>query len=481
MKRSVCRFIAVSSVAFFMPLAPPAPALAARPRYGGTLRVEIQAKVMSLHPSEPVPDIAEADAIRKLRELIYDRLVRLDRDGQPQPAMALSWEHDARWTRWRFKLRSGVKWHDGSPLTREAVLAAFESMAPGGSVQLAGDTLEVNMGAPSPDLLISLATSAGLIIERPAPGSVDSLPIGTGPFRVTEWQAGRRAVLEANEDYWDGRPFLDKIEVVMGRSSREQLLDLESDRADVVQLDPNEARRAQQENKKIWTTAPVELLWLAFALNKPAVQDRRVREALADSVDRTAIQKVLAQNYGEAAGSIFPQWLSGYSFLFPVVRNLDRARQLTTEIGTLPTIKLGYDGSDALARQTAERIAVNARDAGLTVQVSVLPHGWQRMPDPGSDVRVERSRMVAPNINAALIDAASELGFWMGEPRRPPERNYTPAEIYEMERKFLDDVHAVPLLYVPELVGLSPRVENWRATPWDEWHLETISLEAEKP
>jgi len=190
---------------------------------------------------------------------------------------------------------------------------------------------------------------------------------------------------------------------------------------------------------------------------------------------------VLAQNYGEAAGSIFPQWLSGYSFLFPVVRDLDRARQLTTEIGTPPTIKLGYDGSDALARQTAERIAVNARDAGLTVQVSVLPHGWQRMPDPGADVRVERARLAAPNINAALIDAASELGFWMGEPRRLPERNYTPAEIYEVERKFLDDVHAVPLLYVPELVGLSSRVENWRATPWDEWHLETISLEAEKP
>jgi ABC-type transport system substrate-binding protein len=451
---------------------------ATRPRYGGTLRVEIQATVVSLHPSE-WPDIAEAGAMLKLRDLVYDRLVRLDRHGQPQPALALAWEHDEQARRWSFKLRPNVKWQDGTPLTPEEVLSALKGAALGGSVHLAGEALEVNTGRPRPDLLMALATGPGMIVDRPAASG--TLPLGTGPFRVSEWQPGRHALLEANENYWDGRPYLDKIEVVMGRSSREQLLDLESGGADVVQLDPSEARRAQEEKKNIWTSAPVELLWLAFASNRPAVQDRRVREALADSVDRMAIQKVLAQNYGEATGSIFPQWLSGYSFLFPVARDLDRARQLTAEAGTPPTLKLGYDASDRLARQMAERIAVNARDVGLTVQVSPLAHGGQLTSDPGADVRVERASITAPNLNAALIDSGSQLGFWMREPQHFPLRIYTPEEIYEAERKFLGDVHAVPLLYVPELVGLGPRVKNWSALPWGDWRLPDVWLEAEKP
>jgi ABC-type transport system substrate-binding protein len=474
MRHSAYRYLAASSLALAAVLG----RAATRPRYGGTLRLEVQATVASLHPPER-PNITEAAALNKLRDLVYDRLVRLDRRGQPAPALALAWERDEQAQRWGFKLRPGVKWQDGTPLTPDEVFSALKGITPGGAIHLAGETLEINTGRPRPDLLMALALDPGMVIERPAASG--ALPLGTGPFRVSQWQPGRHAMLEANEDYWDGRPFLDKIEVVMGRSSRDQLLDLESGGADVVQLDPGEARRAQQEKKNVWTSAPVELLWLAFASNRPVVQDRRVREALADTVDRTAIQKVLAQNYGEATGSIFPQWLSGYSFLFPVTRDLGRARQLTVETGTLPPLKLGYDGGDALARQMAERIAVNAHDAGLTVQVSPLPYGWQLMPDPGADVRVERASIAAPNLNAALIDSGSHLGFWMREPQHFPLRIYTPEEIYEAERKFLEDFHVVPLLYVPELVGLGPRVRDWSALPWGDWRLPDVWLEAEKP
>src|SRR5438046_6904522 len=129
-------FLVVSSVVLAGALA----RTATRPRYGGTLRVEIQARVMKLGPVE-WPDLAAADAALKLRDLIYNRLVRLDHDGQPQPSIAVSWEHDASSAEWRFKLRSGVKWQDGSGLTPLEVLSALEGMAPGGSVRLQDDTL----------------------------------------------------------------------------------------------------------------------------------------------------------------------------------------------------------------------------------------------------------------------------------------------------------------------------------------------------
>jgi ABC-type transport system substrate-binding protein len=471
MKHSGCRFLVVSSIACAAAVA----VAATRPHYGGTLRIELRERMSSLDPSE-WPDVAEAATILHLRELIFDRLVSLDGKGQPQPALAVAWEHDPQYQTWQFKLRPAVKWQDGSPLTPQDVLSSLAGSAPNGAVQLSGaDSLEFKMSEPRPDLLTTLATDPGWMIRRPPVISSDALPVGTGPFRLTAWDAGRHVVLQAYDDYWGGRPYIDGIEVQMGRSSRDQLLDLGLDKADIVELDPGEARRAQQEGRKVWISAPVELLSLRFDLNKPAVQDRRLREAIAGCIDRAAIQKVLFQNYGEGTGSIFPNWVSGYAFLFSTAMDLARARQMTAEIGTPPTLKLGYDSNDALARQTAERIAVNARDVGVTMQVSPLPQGWRRMPDTRTDLRVERIRIDRPTLATAYRQAALGLGF----PISGVEQN--PEFIYGAEQKFLETLAVVPLVYAPELMGLGSRLKDWSALPWGAWHLENLWLEAAKP
>src|SRR6516225_8681005 len=80
-----------------------------RPHYGGTLRIELQAQVASFDPFEL--GSSESALSTKLQNLLYDRLARLDANGQPQPALALSWERDAQSAKWRLKLRPGVKWH----------------------------------------------------------------------------------------------------------------------------------------------------------------------------------------------------------------------------------------------------------------------------------------------------------------------------------------------------------------------------------
>ncbi len=123
MKHIAYLFLAASSLAWFPVLAN----AAARPHYGGTLRVETSARVLSLDPDE-WPGLSEADAILKIRELIFDRLVRLDQNGQPQPALALAWEHDAQCRTWQFKLRPAVKWQDGAPLTLDMCFVAGRSI-----------------------------------------------------------------------------------------------------------------------------------------------------------------------------------------------------------------------------------------------------------------------------------------------------------------------------------------------------------------
>ena len=471
MRRTVFRCLAASSLLFAVSNG----AAATRPRYGETMIVEIEAGLSSADASGRSDDFAEARALNRLRALIGDRLVRLDASGRPQPALAISWEHDAANVKWTFKLRPAVSWHDGSGVTAADVAAALEGLVPDHPWSVAGDTLEIDTASPWPEFPVYLAAAPGAVVLRKVAGPPVAAPIGTGPFRVADWQPARRVVLLANEDYWGGRPYLDGIQIEIGRSSRERLIDLELDKADLAELGPAEARRAQQEGRRVWTSAPVELLALQFNLSRPETREQRLREAIARSIDRAAIQKVLLQNYGEPSGAILPEWLSGFAFLFATARDLDRARQLRSGMDP-PPLKLGYDPSDALARQVAERVAVNARDAGIRLDVSPLPPGSRHVSDSDVDVSLIRARIDGPTLEQAVLQCSDWLGF-----RASGLRVDAPEEIYVAERRFLDGFTTVPLVNVPELVGLGPRVKNWSALRWGDWRLEDMWLETAKP
>ena len=120
---------------------------------------------------------------------------------------------------------------------------------------------------------------------------------------------------------------------------------------------------------------------------------------------------MLLQNYGDVARKRFPQWLSGYTFLFPAPMNLDQARQLTGEIGATLALKLGYDPGDTLARETAERVAVNAREVGITLAVVPVAAGRSRESDPRVDLQVQRVRIDGPRLDVAAREAAASLGL----------------------------------------------------------------------
>src|SRR5260370_32545464 len=135
----------------------------------------------------------------------------------------------------------------------------------------------------------------------------------------------------------------------MGRSLREQAVDREVGRADVVEVPVTELRRLQQRGASVFATRPVETLALVF--ENARVMDT-VREAVALAIDRTAIHNVLLQKQGEISGALLPQWLSGYAFLFAAERNVARARQL----GGGQTLGFAYDRQDSVIRSIAERI-----------------------------------------------------------------------------------------------------------------------------
>jgi len=249
----------------------------------------------------------------------------------------------------------------------------------------------------------------------------------------------------------------------MGRPLRDQSIDLELGKADVVELGPAELRR-QPAGRKVWGSAPVRLVALVFA---PRVGDARIREALALAVDRAAIHNVLLQRQGEVSAALLPQWLSGYAFLFPVAADAAKARALVAGIpAAARAISLGVE--DAAARPIAERIALNARDAGLAV--SVVPQA------AGADARLVEVRIGSLDPALALTGMAASLGL-----PEPPRAN-SPEALYVVEHALLEGFHVIPLFHLPDVYGVNPRVKGSPGiTPLGEWRFENLWVEGGRP
>ncbi len=204
---------------------------------------------------------------------------------------------------------------------------------------------------------------------------------GSGPFAISAWDPGKKLTLTARDDYWGGRAFVDSIEIEMGKSFRDQMIALDLGKADIIEVAPEQARRAVLDGRRLENSAPAEWMALVFNRNSQSPEEGLLRQALSLSIDRAAMNDVLLQGGGEPAGTFLPGWMTGYAFLFPSTVDLQRVGQVRSGLRTAPSWTLSYEASDPLARVMAERIALNARDAGLTLQPT---NSSDRRPATGS-------------------------------------------------------------------------------------------------
>jgi hypothetical protein len=238
----------------------------------------------------------------------------------------------------------------------------------------------------------------------------------------------------------------------MGVPVRQQAIDLELGKADAVEVDITNLRRLRQQNANLAVSAPLEVLALVF---DGATPPSPVRQALALAIDRSASHTVLLQRQGEISGALLPQWISGYSFVFPVARDLGRVRQLGAGA---PTLTVGYDGADPLLRAIAERIAVNASEAALQVRAVAGSNAGAR-----PTIALVRLRISSRDPRTSLEDLADQLQF--------PAPSLADS-LFNAERALLGDARVIPLVHVPLAWQLSPKVHGWST----EWRLEDTWL-----
>src|SRR5579862_3098622 len=441
MKRFVWRWLAISSLLAVALVA----GAETRPQYGGTLRIAMREAPLSLDPA----DASQPDSFarRSVTLLLFDTLVSADEAGRPKAGLAESWQPRGNQS-WQFHLRAGVKFHDGTPLTAELAAASLRTSNLSWNISAEADSLIIDGG---PDLPAELALSRNAIVKRDPSGTLS----GTGPFHIADWRPGKKLTLAAEENCWRGRPFLDAVEIEMNRSFRDQMTALELGRSDLVEIAPEQAQRMPQDKNRMARSSPIELLALLFARDASSPDDKILREALSLSVERGSIRSVLLQGAGQPAAGILPTWISGYGFVFSPDANLAKAKQLRSQVRSAPVWTLGYDGSDPGSRLLAERIALNAKDAGISVQ----PTG-----SSSSDLRLVRIPLASSDGWVALEDVRKHLGL-------PPVKGGSVEDLYAAEQALLGSQRLIPLLHLPVSYASSANLRNWSLRPDGTWNV----------
>ena len=450
MKRLSSILLAASSLAW------PGLGLAAeRPHYGGMLHVELRESPASLDPAK-----LSSTAPQSLARLVFETLVEMDENGRLKPLLASSWQAEPGNQRWRFHLRGGVSFSDGTPLDEAAVVASLRNSSTDWRVLPDGNSVIIETETPDPEIPAELALIHHAVVRRS-----DSMLTGTGPFTILQWTPGQHLSLKANDAYWGGRPFLDSVDVEFAKNDHDQMMALDLGKADVVQVAPENLHRTEAQNRTVLTSQPSELVALVFANQTRSDDEIHARNALALSIDTAAINNVVLQGGGEPTAALLPTWASGYGFVFGS-ENGGNGRRLLSSQKRNQSWTFGFDVSDPIERVIAQRVGLNARDAGIVLDLS----GHAANPD----LRLVRIPLASSKPQVAL----SELAISLQLPR-PKFSNDGVAELYAAEKTLLQSHRVLPLLHLRSVVAIRANVHGFSMFPDGIWHLENVWLSTE--
>jgi peptide/nickel transport system substrate-binding protein len=272
-----------------------------------------------------IPMLASDAASHNIAGLIFNGLVKYDKDVRLVGDLAESWEVSRDGLVITFKLRRNVTWQDGHPFTAADVLFGFQTIIdPKTPTAYAEDFRQVRKAEALDDYTFRVTyekpfapalTSWGNLVVLPkhllegkdvAKSALGRKPIGTGPYRFREWISRDRVVLEANPNYFEGRPYLDRYVIRVIPDLATMFLELKAGGLDLMGLTPIQYRRQTddhffRESYRKYRYLANAYTYLGYNLLEPKFKDKRVRQALSYAVDKEEIIKVVLLGLGVPA------------------------------------------------------------------------------------------------------------------------------------------------------------------------------------
>jgi ABC-type transport system substrate-binding protein len=316
--------------------------------YGGTIIYAAGADPDRLDPAN-----AESNPSEAVNRMMYENLVKFDEKLKIVPGLATKWEPSKDGLTWTFFLRKGVKFHDGTPFNAEAVKVFIERMIGPEKPSRAGlytpfvksvevvndDTVKIHLKAPFAFFLNNLGHSASGIISPTALKTLGKdiarKAVGTGPFKFVEWIHGDHLTMVRNDEYWGGKPYLDKIIVKTVKEDSARVMMLQSGDAHLIVRIPSEdIPRLEKDPKiKLDSAETLRVLYIGINCAKKPFTDVRVRQALNYAVDKEAIVKNIYQGRAIVVPGMVAPLTTGY---FPVKGypyDPEKAKKLLAEAG----------------------------------------------------------------------------------------------------------------------------------------------------
>ena len=467
-------------------------------RQGGVLRLFSEAPA-SLDPSD-VASVYESLPVNQ----IFDGLVAINPSLNVVPSLAETWTISRDGLVYTFRLREGVRFHDGSPLTAADVVYTFRhaldprrerpsSVRPylaslrGASqfasgrrkdlpgVQALDDrTIRIELDQPRPTFLEILAVDYLRVVPRAA---VERLgiekfrrsPVGTGPFRLVRWD-DRGLRLEANDQYFAGPPKIAAVTIGFPGPDERDLGAGRFERGEIDAFEPNAEmleRVAKLPGVAVFRFHELNLSFLGLGTGHVPLEDPRVRQAVAHAIDRERIA-ALSPTVRRAAHGILPPGLPAYS-PHPKALPYDpaRARALLAEAGYpkgrgLKPLRIYTSAGTARSKQTDRRIAADLEAVGFRVEVVEV--GWAEMsrrtedhdapafligwvadiPDPDAFLATLFEPETSSNYFSFRDDGVAELLRAGARETHPVSR----ARVYrDVERRILELAPVVPLYH----------------------------------
>lgn len=307
--------------------------------------------------SNLIPLLASDSTSHGIAGMIYNGLVKYDKDLHIVGDLATSWDVSRDGMVLTFHLRKNVKWHDGKPFTAADVLFTYQvTVDPKTPTAYAGDFLKVKKAEaldaytfratydkPFAPALMSWSSAilprhllAGKDIAK---SSLSRRPVGTGPYLFKEWVSGQKIVLAANPDYFEGRPYIDGYIMRIIPDMATMFLELRARGIDRMGLTPLQFTRQTENNlfKKNFNKyryLSFSYTYLGYNLNKPLFADKRVRQAISYLIDREEMIRGVLLGLGQVAtGPYKPGTWAQNDRVKHYPYNPQRARELLAEAG----------------------------------------------------------------------------------------------------------------------------------------------------
>jgi peptide/nickel transport system substrate-binding protein len=367
---------------------------------------------LSSEPSAMDPHFHNLTPNNALTSHVYDRLVLFDGKLKPGPGLATSWKTIDDLT-WEFKLRQGVKWHDGSPFTADDVIfsmgrapnvenspGSFALYVRGKTFTKVDDfTIRVTTKSPYPLMPNDMATIA--IISKKAATDAKTedfnsgkAAIGTGPYKFSEFVKGDRYVLVRNDDYWGGKPKWSKIIIRPIKTGPARVAALLAGDVDVIEEVPTTDIQRLRKEGKVEVVQGLSNRVIFFHMDqwrqetpfitandgskiKNPLMDLRVRKALSKAINRTAIVDRLMEKAAVPAGQFLADDFFGVSKkLKPEPYDPEGAKKLLADAGFPKGFKMTLhspNGRYINDARMAEAVAQMFTRIGVETKVETMP------------------------------------------------------------------------------------------------------------